>query len=85
MCYLVWEPNEYLNTSTTSEFNDGANFPNTSEGIGTLHSKHGGNALALDAHVDFVTAIKFSATRGAAKPEKTDGAARCSWARLGGR
>jgi prepilin-type N-terminal cleavage/methylation domain-containing protein len=60
MCYLVWEPNEYLNTSTTSEYNDGANFPNTSEGIGTLHSKHGGNALALDAHVDFVTAIKFS-------------------------
>ena len=61
MCYLVWEPNEYLNTSTTSEYNDGANFPNASEGIGTLHSKHGGNGLALDSHVDFVTAVKFTA------------------------
>ena len=29
------------------------------EGIGLLHSKHGGNALALDGHVDFVTTVQF--------------------------
>jgi len=59
LCYLIWEPNEYQNMSTVSEYNDAANFPTTDEGIGLLHSKHGGNALALDGHVDFVTTIQF--------------------------
>jgi hypothetical protein len=44
----------------TSDYNDGANYPNASEGIGLLHSKHGGNALAMDGHVDFVTTIQFN-------------------------
>jgi prepilin-type N-terminal cleavage/methylation domain-containing protein len=64
-CYILWEPNEFsLGTSPPNpgyfEYNDGANFPNTSEGIGLLHSKHGGNALALDGHVDFVTTAQFT-------------------------
>jgi prepilin-type N-terminal cleavage/methylation domain-containing protein len=70
MCYLLWEPNENaggLGTPGAGEFNDGSNFPTTSvstptgyEGIGLLHSKHGGNAVALDGHVDFVTKDKFN-------------------------
>jgi prepilin-type N-terminal cleavage/methylation domain-containing protein len=61
MCYLIWEPDEYTVTGTTSEYNDGGNNPTTTgEGIGLLHSKHGGNALALDGHVDFVTTILFT-------------------------
>ena len=65
LCYLIWEPNEFssgINPPNPGgfEYNDGANFPNTSEGIGLLHSKHGGNALALDGHVDFVTAAQFT-------------------------
>jgi prepilin-type N-terminal cleavage/methylation domain-containing protein len=70
MCYLLWEPNENaggVGNPGAFEFNDGANFPTTSistpvgyEGIGLLHSKHGGNALALDGHVDFVTTILFN-------------------------
>lgn len=61
LCYLIWEPDEKkVATGGTSEYNDAANFPNTAEGIGTLHSKHGGNALAMDGHVDFVTTIQFT-------------------------
>ena len=39
----------------------GSNFPDVTkgEGIGLLHSKHGGNALAIDGHVAFVQAIDF--------------------------
>jgi prepilin-type N-terminal cleavage/methylation domain-containing protein len=67
MCYLIWEPDEFsLKTGTPVggfEWNDGANFPDVTkgEGIGLLHSSHGGNALALDGHVDFVTSINFNA------------------------
>ncbi len=62
MCYLIWEPNENAvgpGNPGAFEYNDGSNFPNTSEGIGLLHSKSGGNALALDGHVDFVTVPQF--------------------------
>jgi len=58
-CYLLWEPDEFLNSNPAGEYNDGSNFPTTSEGIGLLHSNHGGNALALDGHVDFVLASDF--------------------------
>jgi prepilin-type N-terminal cleavage/methylation domain-containing protein len=63
LCYLIWEPNENsvaIGNPGAFEYNDGSNFPNTSEGIGLLHSKHGGNALALDGHVDFVTTKLFT-------------------------
>ena len=60
MCYLLWEPDEFLTSPPAFEYNDGANFPNSAEGIGLLHSRSGGNALALDGHVDFVTRIKFN-------------------------
>lgn len=70
MCYLIWEPNENtvsLGNPGPGEYNDGSNYPSTpqsnpnpgNEGIGTLHSPHGGNALALDGHVDFVTVQQF--------------------------
>jgi len=59
MCYLLWEPNEALDNPPSAEYNDGSNYPASPEGIGTLHSPHGGNALALDGHVDFVTVQQF--------------------------
>ena len=59
MCYELWEPDEFLQSPPEFEYNDGSNYPTTAEGIGLLHSKHGGNALALDGHVDFVTVIQF--------------------------
>ena len=61
LCYLIWEPDEFsVPGGATSEYNDGSNKPTTAgEGIGLLHSKHGGNALALDGHVDFVTTVLF--------------------------
>jgi hypothetical protein len=72
LCYLIWEPNENgggLGVPGAFEYNDGANYPSTPysnpnpgyEGIGLLHSKNGGNAMALDGHVDFVTTLKFNA------------------------
>jgi prepilin-type N-terminal cleavage/methylation domain-containing protein len=61
LCYIIWEPDEFsVPGGATSEYNDGSNDPNTTgEGIGLLHSTHGGNALALDGHVDFVTTVQF--------------------------
>jgi len=65
LCYLLWEPDEKAATPPANEYNDGAGFPGLAsggggqEGIGTLHSKHGGNALAMDAHVQLVTVQDF--------------------------
>jgi prepilin-type processing-associated H-X9-DG protein len=70
LCYTMWEPNEYLPSSTypTGEgaeaWNDGANQPGSppqgAEGITTYHSKKGGNILALDGHVELITPLRFS-------------------------
>lgn len=65
-CYLIWEPDEFsIGANGTmvgaGAYNDGSNWPNQGEGIGLLHSKNGGNALAMDGHVDFVTTINFNA------------------------
>jgi prepilin-type N-terminal cleavage/methylation domain-containing protein/prepilin-type processing-associated H-X9-DG protein len=62
LCYIIWEPDENAvgpGNPGAFEYNDGANTPDVSEGIGLLHSKSGGNALALDGHVDFVKTIQF--------------------------
>lgn len=65
-CFIIWEPDEYSLKNGTPvggfEWNDGANYPdiNNGEAIGLLHSKHGGNALAIDGHVEFVTSINFT-------------------------
>jgi prepilin-type N-terminal cleavage/methylation domain-containing protein/prepilin-type processing-associated H-X9-DG protein len=72
LCYTMWEPNEYLPSSTYPNgegafaWNDGANqpgsppAPNGSEGIATYHNKKGANILALDAHVQYITPLQFS-------------------------
>ena len=62
MCYLVYEPDEKTEKPNPAyEFNDGCNDPTVlGENIGLLHSQHGGNALALDGHVDFVTTTQFN-------------------------
>jgi prepilin-type N-terminal cleavage/methylation domain-containing protein len=62
LCYLLWEPDEFtVPGGATSEYNDGSNKPTTAgEGIGLLHSKHGGNALALDGHAQLVTTVLFT-------------------------
>jgi len=69
-CYLLWEPDEHLPSPSNPfgelnfEWNDGANFPsvppNGDEGIGRLHGKNGGNILALDGHVDFLSTNVFN-------------------------
>jgi len=62
MCYLLWEPDENNlgpGNPGAFEFNDAANFPNASEGIGRLHSKKGGSAIAIAGHVQFITRKAF--------------------------
>jgi len=71
MCYLLWEPDEHLPSSNhpegelNFEWNDGSNYPDAppsgSEGIGRLHGKNGGNIVALDGHVDYLSTNVFNA------------------------
>jgi hypothetical protein len=63
MCWLQWEPDENKlgpGNPGAFDFNDAANFPNSSEGIGKLHSKKGGNAVAVGGHVVFLSTKQFS-------------------------
>jgi prepilin-type N-terminal cleavage/methylation domain-containing protein len=62
--YLLWEPDENsLGPGMPGgfEYNDGANFPEATngEGVGRLHSKRGGNVLALAGDVHFITTLAF--------------------------
>ncbi len=62
MCYLLWEPDENnlgKGNPGAFDFNDAANFPNASEGIGRLHSKKGGTIIAIMGHVQFLTRVQF--------------------------
>jgi prepilin-type N-terminal cleavage/methylation domain-containing protein len=65
MCLVQWEPDEnFLGPGNPGgfEFNDSANFPGgpaAGEGIGRLHSKNGGSAVALGGHVIFYTTKQF--------------------------
>ncbi len=64
MCYVLWEPDENNlgpGNPGAFEFNDAANFPNDSEGIGRLHSKKGGEILAVGSHVEWCTREQFRA------------------------
>jgi prepilin-type N-terminal cleavage/methylation domain-containing protein/prepilin-type processing-associated H-X9-DG protein len=65
-CYLLWEPDEFVNGRNPPnpgafEYNDAANFPDVlkGEGIGRLHNRKGGNILAIDGHVNFLTTNMF--------------------------
>jgi prepilin-type N-terminal cleavage/methylation domain-containing protein len=64
-CYLIWEPDEYGKAGYGAiggfEWNDAGNFPDITKGeaIGLMHGTHGGNAMAIDGHVDFVTLADF--------------------------
>jgi len=67
MCYLLWEPDENCiapGNPGAFEFNDAANSPDVppvgGEGIGRLHSKNGGNILAMDGHVQYLTILQFA-------------------------
>ena len=66
-CYMQWEPDENTlgpGNPGAFEFNDAANFPSAppsgGEGIGRLHSKNGGNILAVDGHVQYIMATAFT-------------------------
>jgi len=67
MCFLLWEPDENClgpGNPGGFEFNDAANYPsvppNGGEGIGPLHSKNGGNIMALAGHVTYITTKQFA-------------------------
>ncbi len=67
-CYLLWEPDENATGAGNPgpfEYNDGANFPNASEGIGRLHSANSGNMLCVGGNVEFVTLPAFKAQSSA--------------------
>jgi type II secretory pathway pseudopilin PulG len=57
-CYLLWEPEENAmgqGNPGAFDYNDGAYYPNISEGIGRLHSANSGNMLCVGGNVQFVT------------------------------
>ena len=72
LCWLMWEPDEYLNVNGThsaypnlNEYNDASIYPvappNGSEGLGQLHTINGGEVLCVGGDVQFVTTAKFRA------------------------
>jgi prepilin-type N-terminal cleavage/methylation domain-containing protein len=58
LCYLLWEPDAALNGAHV--YNDGANYPDATEGIGPLHNARGGNALTVSGAVNFLSTEQFS-------------------------
>lgn len=63
-CYLLWAPDEDglgLHNPGAFAFNDGANFPTTSEeGIERLHTLAGGDLLTVGGAVRFVSIQGFA-------------------------
>jgi prepilin-type N-terminal cleavage/methylation domain-containing protein len=62
MCVLMWEPDEQQYSSSGNEafeFNDGANFPDDTEGIARLHSKNGGNVMLISGSVQYWTELEW--------------------------
>ncbi|HEV2207634.1 MAG TPA: prepilin-type N-terminal cleavage/methylation domain-containing protein [Verrucomicrobiae bacterium] len=62
LCWVQWEPDENNlgpGNPGAFDFNDAANFPNDSEGLGRLHSNKGGMILAIAGHVTFITRAQF--------------------------
>ena len=61
-CYLLWEPDENAvgqGIPGRFDYNDAANYPSTSEGIGRLHSANSGNMLCVGGNVQFVSVQTF--------------------------
>jgi len=54
VAYIQWE----ADPNNTFTYNDGANYPNLTEGIAKLHQS-GANALALEGHVEFIKHTDF--------------------------
>ena len=54
LCYIQWE----ANPANTFTYNDGANYPNASEGVGPMH-RSGCNALAIAGNVDYFKVSTF--------------------------
>lgn len=62
LCYLMFEPDENAKGPGNPgpyAFNDRGNYPDDFEGLGRLHSKKGGEVMALDGHVQFLTIVQF--------------------------
>ncbi len=92
MCWLLWEPDEKMYAlnggDPAFEYNDGANFPDSTEGISTLHTKNGGNAVTLCGTAQFVLVKTFQAASNGQGTIGPGGRTLCWWApdqALGGR
>jgi len=55
LSWLLWEPDLNLNPNA---YNDAANYPNNTEGVGRLHVK-GANILAVGGNAAFITFSSF--------------------------
>ncbi len=61
-CWLLWEPDDNAlgpGNPGADNFNDGSNDPAEAGGLGKLHSKTGGNILALAGNVSFLTSKQY--------------------------
>jgi prepilin-type N-terminal cleavage/methylation domain-containing protein len=56
LCYIQWE----ANPANTFTYNDGANYPNMTEGVGPMHSnKKGCNVLAIAGNASMMKTADF--------------------------
>jgi type II secretory pathway pseudopilin PulG len=54
LCYIQWE----ANPANDFTYNDGANYPNSTEGVGPMH-RSGCNAVAIAGNVDYFKVSTF--------------------------
>jgi len=64
-CYLLWNPDENVNSIGAFAFNDGSSFPDRNEGPGCLHTANGTDLLIVGGNVQYVSLQKFRTEQSA--------------------
>jgi type II secretory pathway pseudopilin PulG len=66
-CYLLWAPDENAvgpGIPGAFDYNDGANFPSSNEGLDRLHTANGSELLTVAGNVQFVSGQKWKTESG---------------------
>jgi len=79
-CYLLWEADEYWGEPGNNVFNDGADLPNSNEGIARIHGANSGNVLCVGGNVEIVTVQTWTNQSVLGSGQGPGGKTFCWWA-----